>query len=183
MNKKTVHIHIGEYHASRNPVIIKTLLGSCIGVCLFDRTTRIGGMNHILLPGRADLKHFDSSARFGINAMELLINKIMRLGGNRNKIVAKIFGGAHMLPAISMENGVGKKNVAFIIDFLRNESIPLVNRDVGGYTTRKLYFHTDTGNVYLKRIRTEKSKLLREEQFYRRMSEEVKKSGSIEWFS
>jgi len=80
--KKQINIHIGDYYASEEPVIITTLLGSCVAVCLFDGENRIGGMSHIFLPGRAEWDRFDSSARYGINAMELLINKIMKLGGD-----------------------------------------------------------------------------------------------------
>ena len=103
--RKQISIHIGGYHASREPSVIHTVLGSCVAVCLFDPVNRVGGMNHILLPGKADMRHFDVSARYGINAMELLINKMMQLGGSRNRFLAKVFGGAHLFPAISKENG------------------------------------------------------------------------------
>jgi chemotaxis protein CheD len=108
--------------------------------------------NHILLPGKADLLHFDSVARYGVNAMELLINRIMAIGGNRFQLVAKVFGGAHLLPSISIENGVGKKNAEFVVAFLKMEKIRITGCDVGGYESRKIYFHTDTGDVFLKRI-------------------------------
>ena len=78
--KTKISIHIGEFYSSADPVVIHTLLGSCVAVCLFDPVKKIGAMNHILLPGRANMKHFDAPARFGINAMELLINGMMNLG-------------------------------------------------------------------------------------------------------
>ena len=80
--KKMVSIHIGGFHASRKPAVIETVLGSCVAVCLHDPSACIGGMNHIFLPGRADMKHFDNAARYGVNAMELLVNRIMRLGAD-----------------------------------------------------------------------------------------------------
>jgi chemotaxis protein CheD len=150
--RRGVTIHIGALHASRKPTVVYTLLGSCVGVCLYDPVARIGGMNHILLPGRADLKHFDASARYGINAMELLINKILRLGGNRDRLLAKAFGGAHILPAISPENGTGRKNIEFVLEFLKMEKIHLVSHDFGGRKARQIYFYTDTGEVLLKRV-------------------------------
>ena len=96
--------------------------------------------------------HFDSAARYGVNAMELLINRIMAIGGNRFQLVAKVFGGAHLLPSISIENGVGKKNAEFVVAFLKMEKIRITGCDIGGYESRKIYFHTDTGDVFLKRI-------------------------------
>ena len=150
--KKIVSIHIGGFHASRKPAVIETVLGSCVAVCLHDPSACIGGMNHIFLPGRADMKHFDNAARYGVNAMELLVNRIMRLGGRRSNLVAKVFGGAHVLRAIPPENGMGLKNSEFVLDFLQMENISVINQDLGGKLARKIYFHTDTGHVFLRRI-------------------------------
>ncbi len=182
--KRQVTIHIGEFYAGREPTVIYTLLGSCVAVCLHDRINRIGGMNHILLPGKADLKEFDSTARYGINAMELLINKIMMLGGKRSFLTAKVFGGGHVLPSISLENGVGKKNVEFVLDFLEIESIKVINSDVGGRVSRKLYFHTDTGEVLLKRIpHTMQSQIsAMEKEQLERLKQEHSKPGGITIF-
>jgi chemotaxis protein CheD len=152
MTKKRICIHIGGVYASKGSAIIETILGSCVAVCLFDPLERIGGMNHILLPGKADLKHFDTAARYGINAMELLINRITALGGNRSRLVAKAFGGAHILPAISENNGIGGKNTEFVLEFLLMEGISLVARNLGGHSTRKVCFHTDTGDAFLKTL-------------------------------
>ena len=150
--KKTIRIHIGGLHATKESVIIETALGSCVAVCLYDPLKQIGGMNHILLPGKPDLRQFDAAARYGVNAMEQLINRIMAIGGRRFQLVAKIFGGAHLFPTISIENGIGKKNVAFVEEFLQMEKIRIISRDVGGHESRKVLFHTDTGDVFVKRI-------------------------------
>ncbi len=149
--KPLVSIHIGEYHASRLPNVIHTTLGSCVAACLYDPVARAGGMNHILLPGSADLTRFDEGARYGINAMELLLNALMKQGARRSRLSAKIFGGAHLLPAISVERGPGRKNAEFVEAFLEQEGIPVVAKDLGGFDSRKIYFHTDTGEVLLKR--------------------------------
>ena len=162
-----------------------TLLGSCVAVCLYDPVERVGGMNHILLPGRADLKHFDSAARYGINAMELLINRIMSLGGRRKRFVAKAFGGAHVIPAISPENGVGRKIAAFILEFLELEGIDLVSHDLGGHEARKILFHTDTGEVLLKRIPSGHSLCVGcgERRFYQQLCRKYNKPGEINLFN
>jgi len=151
MNKKQVSIHIGEYYASKVPTIIYTLLGSCVAVCLYDRKKKIGGMNHILLPGNASMDKFNDCARYGINAMELLIDKILKLGGEKKNLASKVFGGANLLPSIPYERCVGKKNVFFVLNFLTKASIPILSQDVGGNDSRKIFFHTDTGDVFLRR--------------------------------
>ncbi len=152
MIKKRVSISIGQYHASRSPAIIQTLLGSCVAVCLFDSKTRTGGMNHIFLPGEAGLNYFNKPARYSINAMELLINAIMKLGADKRHLSAKVFGGGHLLPSISSERGTGGKIATFVISFLRKEHIPIISRDIGGTVGRRIFFHTNTGEVFLKRI-------------------------------
>jgi len=182
--KKEVRIHIGELYACDCPTVINTLLGSCVAVCLMDPVKRIGGMNHILLPGKPDLKRFDDSARYGINAMELLINRIIDLGGNRRRLAAKVFGGAHVLPSMSRDNGMGEKNAAFVLDFLKNEDIKVSSKDTGGDEPRRIYFHTDTGDVFLKRIRPTliRGVARQEKRLLSRVRREAVRPGEVDMF-
>ncbi|MFP4308783.1 MAG: chemotaxis protein CheD [Desulfococcaceae bacterium] len=183
-DRKIIRIHIGEYYASRQSRVVYTLLGSCVAVCLYDPIRRVGGMNHILMPGKADLKNFDASARYGINAMELLINRIMNLGGRRESLRAKVFGGARTLSTIPLENSMGPKNEAFAVEFLERESIPIVSRDLGGNRSRRIYFHTDSGDVYLKRGKPiQLTTIPVEEQKVRdRVAREVDQKGDVTLF-
>lgn len=182
--KSPISIYIGEYYASSEPVVIHTVLGSCVAVCLYDPISRIGGMNHILMPGRADMEHFDCAARYGINAMELLINKIMNLGGKRHQMAAKVFGGANILRSISKENSPGKKNVEFILEFLRIEAIRIVSRDLGGENSRSIYFHNDTGEVLLKRLPPlcRSHIAAKEKAVIKRIEKDAEKAGEITLF-
>jgi chemotaxis receptor (MCP) glutamine deamidase CheD len=92
------------------------------------------------------------STRFGTNAMELLINGIMGLGGRRARLRAKVFGGARILPGIPSAQSTGLRNLAFVERFLALESIPVLAQDVGGTATRILKFHTDTGTALVRRV-------------------------------
>lgn len=148
-----MNIHIGEYLASKKPIVIHTLLGSCVSACLFDPVSRIGGMNHIFLPGEADFECFNDCARFGVNAMELLINDMLKLGARKNNLVAKVFGGSSTLPSFHVEDHIGKKNSEFLVTFLDNESIRIVASNLGGNTGKKIYFSTYTGDVLLKHLK------------------------------
>jgi chemotaxis protein CheD len=152
--KPSVNIHIGEYYSSRTPVIITTILGPCAAVCLFDPVTKIGGMNHILLPGDGPAGLNTSDSRYGINAMELLINQMMDLGADRYRLKAKIFGGASVMSTISAGFSMGMKNIEFVVNFLITENIPITNYNFGGVDSRRIYYHTDTGDVLLKRIKS-----------------------------
>ncbi|MCP4115624.1 MAG: chemotaxis protein CheD [Desulfobacteraceae bacterium] len=158
-------ISIGEYYASREPAVISTLLGSCVAVCLFDPKSGIGGMNHILLPGRADLNNYNLPARFGINAMELLINAVMALGADRCRLRAKVFGGACVIPGLIEKQAVGQKLASFVLSFLEKEGIGIISRALGGTCVRNVKFHTRTGDAYLKQSHSLKtSRLVLEEQ-------------------
>ncbi len=179
-----IRIHIGEYHASDKPASIQTTLGSCVSVCLFDPDNRVGGMNHILMPGSADMNRFDTTARYGVNAMELLINRMMSLGGVRSRFLAKVFGGAHLLQSISRQNGMGRRNIEFVFKFLEMERIRVVSQEVGGHASRIVYFHTDTGNVFLKRNYSDYYESIAAEEIaqYRRIQKEAQKAGEIIYF-
>jgi chemotaxis protein CheD len=183
--RKRVRIHIGDLHASRGSAVIETILGSCVAVCLYDPAERVGGMNHILLPGEADLKHFDVSARYGINAMELLINRIVVLGGDRRRLVAKVFGGANVLSGISRANGMGRKNTEFVLDFLRMEDIGVIGQDVGGRLSRKVLFETDTGYAFVKTVTgfSQSDAFRNEAIHWKSVHEKAEKPGEITLFS
>jgi chemotaxis protein CheD len=142
-------------------------------------------MNHILMPGEPDMKHFDMSARYGINAMEMLINRIMNLGGERRRLVAKVFGGAQTIALIDAQNSMGAKNAEFVMEFLENECFPLISMDVGGIQSRRIYFHTDTGDVFLKRGKpfALSDITLMERKMHARISREIQKPTDITLFT
>jgi chemotaxis protein CheD len=141
-------------------------------------------MNHSFLPGDPYLESYDGSARFGINAMELLINGIMNLGGQRPRLVAKVFGGAHILRPLLRASSTGATNVRFVDAFLERESIPVLARDVGGSDTRVLQFHTDTGAVLLRRLRASHQDAVvdAEARYGRKVREAMGRDADVTWF-
>ncbi|PWB81269.1 MAG: chemotaxis protein CheD [Candidatus Methylomirabilota bacterium] len=150
--KGEVTIHIGGVFATHEPTVIKTLLGSCIAACLRDPATGIGGMNHFMLPAAPNGDGEANPARFGLHAMELLIGKIQRLGGERSRLQAKVFGGGHVLQIAESAHGVPQQNIRFIREFLRTEEIPLLAHDLGGRAARYVLFDTASGKVRVRRL-------------------------------
>lgn len=147
-------IFAGDFFATKEQnVVLTTLLGSCISVFLRDRVSGVVGLNHFMLPGSIKVEEliFDEDARYGINAMELMINDMMKIGARKNRLQAKVFGGGQALD--NTLNNVAKSNITFIDSYLSMEEIPIVAQDVGGNYGRKLFFFPDTYDVYLKRIR------------------------------
>jgi chemotaxis protein CheD len=130
----------GEYRVVAEPgVMITTLLGSCIAVCLRDPVVRVGGMNHFLLsePNPGSVVDEADMQRYGIHAMELLINEIMKLGGLRSRMRAQLYGGANVVAGL---RGIGHANAAFARRFLETEGIAIGHADIGGRQARKVEF-------------------------------------------
>jgi chemotaxis protein CheD len=152
--KNACVIVAGEYFATRDDMLIETVLGSCIAVCLMDAGNGVSGMNHFMLPSnRADPADASSRAgRYGAHAMELLINEMMHQGADRLALTAKVFGGGNVTRVREGTLRVGEWNTAFALDFLEREGIPVAARDVGGLTGRRIVLFTREGNVKLRRL-------------------------------
>ena len=151
-DRREVTIYIGGIYASRESAVIKTVLGSCIAACLRDPVTGVGGMNHFMLPAPCNGDSEDDRSRFGVHAMELLIGEIQKLGGERARLQAKVFGGGHVLQMLESAEAVPQKNIRFIREFLTTERIPLLAHDLGGRAARQVIFRTHSGSVLLKRF-------------------------------
>jgi chemotaxis receptor (MCP) glutamine deamidase CheD len=144
-------IYVGGIFCSSEPVVVKTLLGSCIAACLYDPVARAGGMNHFLLPKA--FKHDNDSARFGAYAMDCLVGELMmKHKVDRRRLVAKVFGGAHVIGMEETEEGVPQQNVRFIRQYLADEGFALLGEDLGGYEPRLVLFNTSTGMVRVKHL-------------------------------
>jgi chemotaxis protein CheD len=153
---EAVKILPGQFYSARREIVIVTVLGSCVSACLSDPVARIGGMNHFMLPGsnaRPGRSALDSpdSARIGIYAMELLVNQLLKLGADRSRLVAKVFGGGCVLEGMDTLN-IGNLNGSFVTEFLREEGIPLLASDLYDTCARKVYFFPRTGKVLVKRL-------------------------------
>jgi chemotaxis receptor (MCP) glutamine deamidase CheD len=157
-----VNINVGETHVSREPVEIKTLLGSCVAACLYDPVAQVGGMNHFLLPHTESTHEIDRQ-RFGTHAMETLINGLMSKGADRRRLQAKVFGGGNVLGMVSRRPSVGEQNAAFARSFLQTEGIQLVASRLGGNSGMEVRFHPHTGRVFVRDIARDLIDLSREE--------------------
>lgn len=135
----------GEYFASDQTIEIATLLGSCVAACLHDPHANVGGMNHFLLPVGSGGSN--SPATYGINAMELLITEIMKLGGQRNRLTAKLYGGANVLGEGFSDGHVGEANLDFVRRYLKTEGIPILGHKTGGTQGMRVVMTAYSGSV------------------------------------
>jgi len=164
----TAKILPGEYYYTGKPMLIVTVLGSCVAACVRDRVSGIGGMNHFMLPdGGGDTNNpASASMRYGAYAMEVLINQLLKAGARRENLEAKVFGGGNVLRGFTSMN-VGERNAQFVRDYLHTENIRIVAEDLNDVHPRKVYFFPATGRVLVKKLKQLNNyTLVRREQDY-----------------
>ncbi len=186
LKSQVLTIFAGEYYVSSGGEIISTVLGSCISVCLYDKDSGIGGMNHFMLPDSKnenlhlsgamlkDEELTQKSMRYGITSMEVLIAEMMKKGASRKNLTAKIFGGGKLLHNPRNIASVGDRNIGFTKAFLKMEGIPILSENVGSYHGRKIFFLTENNSIFLKKVQLEPA--LTEEKKYMKQLEELKSS-------
>ncbi len=174
-----VKIFSGEWYVStKGNEMLATILGSCVSACIRDPLIGVGGMNHFLLPG--DDGEMSESARYGVFAMESLINDILKAGGRKDRFEVKVFGGGNV---INNSARIGSKNAKFIRDFLRREGFRITSEDLEGEHPRRLHYFPDTGKVMMRLLKRKEDMIVVEEE--KRYTKEIIKKpveGAIELF-
>jgi chemotaxis protein CheD len=145
------YLHPGQMHATKEPTIITTILGSCVSVCLFDADRRIGGANHYLLPNESP--DHPGGSRYGPAAIRQLIARVEHLGAVRERMTARIIGGANVIAAFQKPGQhLGIKNAIVARQTLRDEGISIVVEHVGGERGRKVMFSVVDGSTWVQWI-------------------------------
>lgn len=176
-----VKILPGEYYISAEDMVLVTVLGSCVTACIRDRERNIGGMNHFMLAEGSD-EVVSASARYGVYAMEILINHLLKLGARRSNLEAKVFGGGRVMSSLS-GSMVGERNAEFVLNYLRTEQIPVLSQDLLDVFPRKVYFFPQSGRVLVKRlVRLHNDTLARREREYAERLSGASIAGAVELF-
>lgn len=177
----------GEYYVTKDKELVTTVLGSCVSACIRDKVFGIGGMNHFMLPISTDGRGWNgkddilsTATRYGNYAMEHMINDILKHGGHKKHLEAKIFGGGRILENLS---DIGEKNIRFVEEYLNTEGIPILGESVGDIHPRKVVYVPSTGKVYVKRIKhLHNETVVEREVAYRSEISHQPISGSVELF-
>lgn len=146
----------GEYYVTTSEEMIVTTLGSCVAACIRDPKIGVGGMNHFLLPIRGNTREvhpddpFSLETRYGVHAMESLINALLRLGARRERLEVKLFGGGSVIPG--MTSDVGRQNFLFAAEYTEQEGLRLLTEDVGGPYPRKVQYFPRSGRARSKKM-------------------------------
>ena len=187
LNSARARIQPGEQWVANGDIVLTTLLGSCVAACLYDPVNKVVGMNHFLLAHNRypqNMKLIEAEAgKYGVHAMELLINAMLKSGAKKNLLKAKAFGGGNIFQSASGASNffcVGDINSRFILEFLENENIPLVASDLGGEVGRIIHFFSRDFSVHVKKIRkTAAAEVIsKERRFWKKTIKEHQAKGS-----
>ncbi len=147
-----INVGIAECSKAKSPNVLRTILGSCVGICLYDKSKQVGALAHIMLPVKK--KAESSDMKYADTAIPLILNKLKKEGSVVQNIEAKIIGGASMfkLSPNSKMAEIGINNISKSKEVLANLNIKLVAEDVGGDFGRTLDFFMENGEVHIRSI-------------------------------
>lgn len=172
----------GEHLVSQQPdALLLTVLGSCVAACIRDPVAGVGGMNHFMLPESADGRWGRAafSLRYGNFAMERLINDLFNRGGRRERLEAKVFGGAR----IGQDFGaIGDRNAAFVEDYLKAEGIVPVVRELRGRNPRRIAYLPVSGRAFMVELPCHEARVADADRHFRKRLRRAPPSGSVELF-
>jgi chemotaxis protein CheD len=139
-------IRMGEIGVCRDAGLLRTLLGSCLGVALYDRRLRLAGLAHVVLP--KSNASSDLPGKYADTAIPELIRQMQALAtGESLRLTAKLAGGANMFNSTSSPATIGASNIAAVERILDELRIPVIGRHLGGEQGRRMLLDATTGAV------------------------------------
>lgn len=153
MNFKMISVGIADLKIASSPDILRTILGSCVGICLYDPGTTLAGLSHIMLPTKKS-DTITKDRKYADVAIPAMMEEMIRMGASRERIVAKITGGATMfkLSENSLMGEIGKNNITKVREVLKELGIAILAEDLGGDYGRTIDFYTESGILKIKSL-------------------------------
>jgi chemotaxis protein CheD len=185
-DRNAVKLLPGEFFVSGDDIVLSTVLGSCVAACMWDRIAKVGGMNHFMLPGEASRARVGAdpiglAGRYGVFAMEQLINELIKRGARKANLEAKVFGGGAVLRSITAIS-VGDRNAEFVLDFLRTEGIHVASQDLLDVFARRVAFFPVTGRALCRKLAQADASIVSAEQQYDARLNTAPVGGDVELF-
>lgn len=145
-----ITVGVAQVRCSSSPVILRTILGSCVGICIYDRVKKIGGMAHILLP--QNQKRSQNQEKYADTAIPLLVKELLKSGAKVENLSAKIAGGASMFKfgANAIFGQIGERNIEQTKIELNKLGIAILVEDLGGSLGRVIDFYLEDGRMKVK---------------------------------
>lgn len=156
MSETLINVGVAQIKIAKDQTVLRTILGSCVGVCLYDRMKKIGGLAHILLP--LDTANGAIPEKYADTAIPLLVQNLIKEGAKKEFLSAKIAGGASMFkfePNVTLGQ-IGDRNVEEAKKALEKLHIPILEEDTGGNAGRVIDFFMIDGHLKVKSAGKEK---------------------------
>jgi len=149
-----IRVRVADYAVAATGTITTVGLGSCVAITLYDATARVGGLAHVLLPSETMSKDRSNPAKFPSTAVPLLVSEMTKLGARRERMQAKIAGGASIFGNLMPVNGVniGERNVIAAREVLARLKVPIVAEDTGSDYGRTVFLHLEDGRLEVRSI-------------------------------
>jgi chemotaxis protein CheD len=149
MSNELVNVGVAQIRLGSQDQILRTILGSCVGICIYDRMKKMGGLAHILLP---DSTGPGSPEKFAQTAIPMLIEQLVKQGCRKEFMSAKIAGGASMFKfkTESSLGLIGERNIEMVRKVLKEVEIPILAEDVGGNAGRVIDLYINDGHIKVK---------------------------------
>lgn len=180
--RHAVKVLPGQFFVAGEDLVLTTVLGSCVSACIWDPQRAVGGMNHFLLPGDGSAADtLSESGRYGVFAMEQLINELLKRGARKHQLEAKVFGGGHVMKNFTTLT-VGSRNAEFVLRFLATEGIRVASQDLLDVHPRRVAFFPVSGRALCKHLKRADSALLAQEQNYSAGLSKRPVAGDVELF-
>ncbi len=141
------YVRVAEWAVERQGVIVTLGLGSCVAILLHDPEAGVGAMAHVLLPSHSLARDQSNPAKFPETAVPFLIQRMLAAGASRNRLVAKIAGGASMFSQLMTPGTIqmGERNIVSSRNALHHAAIPIIGEAVGGERGRSVRFWPQNG--------------------------------------
>jgi chemotaxis protein CheD len=156
---KIINVGIADIKVGKSPEVLRTTLGSCIGIVLYNPDKQIGAISHIMLAKDPTGKDLDKNPfKYGESALPILLKMMEEAGSPLGSFSARIFGGASMFKGINSNflQNIGEQNITIVRDFLTAKKIPILVEDVAGHEGRTISLYLDDGRILLKKAGAEK---------------------------
>lgn len=150
-----IKVGMADMNVCTNPNALTTLgLGSCVGIVLYDKVSKVSGLVHVMLPDSTKIRKNENQAKFADTGIDGLIDMMVKLGANKRNLTAKIAGGAQMFAFTSNNDmlRIGERNVVATKEKLQSLGIKIMAEDTGLSYGRTIEFYSETGQLYIKSV-------------------------------
>ena len=150
-----IRVKVADYAVAATGTITTIGLGSCVAIALYENTSRVGGLAHVLLPNETMSRDRSNPAKFPATVLPLLLDEMARLGARVDRVHAKIAGGASMFGNLLPPGGIniGERNVIAVREALAGLKVPIVGEDTGSDYGRSVYLYLEDGRVEVRSLR------------------------------